>query len=269
SDVSLPYFGELARIITGEAALRGYRILLEQTDGTARNDRSIVSSRDAGLVDGVIFQPVRLASLESIARTEDAPLVLLGEGQAPLGIDHVSIDNHHAAAAATTHLVSLGRTRIAFLGHEAVNPSATSIQRLAGYTATLAAAGLTLDPSIVMATVALGAQDAAATVRRALASGREFDALVCRDDLTAIGALRALSEHGLRVPEDVAVIGWDDITMASFTNPSLSSIAPDMALIATTALDLLEERIAGYTGAGRHVVTRYGLVARESAPHAP
>jgi DNA-binding LacI/PurR family transcriptional regulator len=271
NDVSLPYFGELARMITSEAARRGYRILLEQTDGTAENDRAIVSTRDAGLVDGVIFQPARLASLESGSTADVAPLVLLGEGQAPLAIDHVSIDNHEAASAATAHLLALGRTRIGFLGHEAVNPSATSIQRLTGYTSTLRSAGLPLDPSIVLATTALGAHEAAAVVRRALAHGTvagepPFDALVCRDDLAAIGALRALGESGVRVPDDVAVIGWDDITMASFTNPSLSTIAPDMAAIATTALDLLEQRIAGHTGPGRHVLAGYRLVARESAP---
>ena len=268
SDVSLPYFAELARIVTGQATERGYRLLLEQTDGTAENERAIISTREAGLVDGVIFQPSRMPTFEIPKHQDDAPLVLLGEGVAPPGIDHVVIDNERAVASATNHLIAYGCRRIGFIGHEATNPSVTSVLRLAGFKRALAAAGLPIDESLVMASTEISPRDAAAAVGRAIAEGRRFDGLVCRDDLAAIGAIRALQEGGLRVPEDVAVIGWDDITMASFTHPSLSTVAPDTAQIATMALDMLEERIGGYSGAGRHRIAGHSIVVRESAPAA-
>jgi len=119
---------------------------------------------------------------------------------------------------------------------------------------------------LLLSSVTISARDAAASVTRALQAGLEFDALVCRDDLAAIGALRAVQEHGLRVPQDVAIIGWDDISMTAFTHPTLSTIAPDTISIATDALDMLEERIGGYTGLGRHRIAPHSLVARESAP---
>lgn len=267
SDVSLPYFAELARIIAHQATARGYRLLLEQTDGTIESERAIISTREAGLVDGVIFQPSRMPPLEIAKHREDVPLVLLGEGPAPLSVDHVMIDNQAAAITATSHLIALGRRRIAFIGHEEFHQSVTSMQRLTGYQLALDAAGITVDMSLVIPSSAISAAEAADALRRALAGGLSVDGIVCRDDLAAIGALRALQEHGLRVPEDVAVVGWDDISMASFTHPSLTTVAPDTTQIATMALDMLEERIGGYSGLGRHRIADYTFPVRESAPN--
>lgn len=266
ADVSLPYFSELARVVSGEATRRGYRLLLEQTDGTLAGERAVISTREAGLVDGVIFQPSVMSSLEIAQHRQDVPLVLLGEGHAPISVDHVMIDNIAAAAAATRHLISLGRRRIAFVGHEEVAQSATSSYRLMGYQQALEEAGIDVDMSLLLPSRAVSSQEAAIVVGQALDDGARFDAVVCRDDLAAIGTLRALQERGIAVPDTVAVVGWDDISMASFTYPSLTTIAPDTSAIAKLALDMLEERISGFDGTGRHVLAPWRLVVRESAP---
>jgi DNA-binding LacI/PurR family transcriptional regulator len=269
SFVDIPYFSELAQIVSSEARKRGYRMLLEQTDGTLDGERAIVSSDEAGLVDGVIFQPSVMSSLEIAQHRGDVPLVLLGEGNAPLSFDHVKIDNVAAAIEATAHLVALGRTRIGFVGHEEGELAATSLQRMAGYQEGLERAGLALDMSLLIPSRIVSSPGAAEAVGAALDRGVRFDGLVCRDDLAAIGALRALRERGYRVPEDVAVTGWDDIAMAAVTHPSLTTIAPDTRAIAVRALDMLEERIAGYDGIGRHSLVDYTLRVRESAPNPP
>lgn len=266
ADVSLPYFAELARIVSAEAARRGYRLLLEQTDADLEEERAVVSSSEAGLVDGVVFQPSVMSGLELAQHRADVPMVLLGEGPAPLGLDHVMIDNVEAATRATAHLVALGRRRIGFFGHEPGTPSHTSKVRMAGYQHGLEQAGLPVDMSLLVATESLSAQGANAALGRALDAGLRVDGLVCRDDLAAIGALRALQERGFRVPEDVAIVGWDDISMSSFTHPTLTTVAPDTRSLATTALDLLEERIEGFDGLGRHRLVPFSLVERESAP---
>lgn len=266
SDVSLPYFAELARLISTEAARRGYRLLLEQTDGTLDGERAVVSMREAGLVDGIIFQPSTMSSLEIARHRADTPLVLIGEGPAPLGVDHVMINNVDAALKATRHLLALGRRRIGFVGHEENKPSVTSTQRLMGYQEALEQAGIRMDPALLIPTRSISPHDAAAAVGRALDKGLQFDALFCRDDVAAIGALRALQERGLSIPRDVAVTGWDNISMASFTHPSLTTVAADTPQLAHTALDLLEERISGYAGLGRHREVDFSLVLRESAP---
>jgi DNA-binding LacI/PurR family transcriptional regulator len=269
ADVSLPYFAELARVVSAEAGRRGYRLLLEQTDGSIEEERAIVSSSEAGLVDGVVFQPSSMSALELAQHRADVPMVLLGEGPAPLTLDHVMIDNVEAATRATAHLAALGRRRIGFFGHEDGSPSYTSKVRLMGYQRGLERADLPLDMSLLIPSREISARGANAALGAALDAGLRFDALVCRDDLAAIGALRALQERGFRVPEDVAIVGWDDISMASFSHPTLTTVAPDVQGLARTALDLLEERIAGFDGLGRHRIVAHDLVVRESAPALP
>ena len=268
SDVSLPYFAELARVVSRLAAERGYRLLLEQTYGELERERDILSAREAGLVDGVIFQPSGMTLLEIAQRRQDVPLVLLGEGPAPISVDHVMIDNIAAAGTATAHLLALGRRRLGFVGHEELGQSTTSLHRLMGFQHALDEARVPVDMSLLMPSASVTARDAAAVVGRMLDEGMQFDGLVCRDDLAAIGALRALQERGVRVPEDVALVGWDDIAMASLTHPSLTTIAPDTAQLAALALEMLDERIGGYAGVGRHLIADHRLVVRESAPAA-
>ncbi|MFF1633311.1 LacI family DNA-binding transcriptional regulator [Leifsonia sp. NPDC058248] len=266
ADVTLPYFAELARRVSDLAEEQGYRVLLEQTDGTLEGERAVVSSSEAGLVDGVIFQPSVMSSAELAQTRTDIPMVILGEGAAPLSIDRVMIDNVAAAREATGHLLALGRRRIAFAGHEQVHFSRTSELRIAGYQAALEDAGLAADPGLLIPTLAISPIDAATAVGAALDAGLEVDAIMCRDDLAAIGALRALQERGLRVPGDVAITGWDNTMMTAVTFPSITTIAPDLTALASRALGMLQERIDGLTAMGRHELVGFELVTRESAP---
>ena len=91
-----------------------------------------------------------------------------------------------------------------------------------------------------------------------------FDALICRDDLFAMAALRGLERAGLRVPDDVAVLGWDDTALARYSTPALSSISPDKESIARMALELLEDRMGGYDGVGRHRIAPHTIVERDT-----
>jgi len=266
ADVTLPYFAELARVVADEAERRGYRVLLEQTEGTIEGERAVVSAGESGLVDGMIFQPSVMNSAELAQSRIDIPLVVLGENAAPLTVDRIMIDNVEAARAATEHLLALGRRRIAFAGHEASRPTRTSKLRMAGYQQALEDAGLTPDPELLISSVSVSAGNAVRGVGAALDSGLRFDGLVCRDDLAAIGALRALQERGLRVPDDVAITGWDNTPMTAVTYPSLTTVAPDMRALASRAVEMLLERVGGFDGMGRHELAPFSLVTRESAP---
>lgn len=266
STIALPYFAELAQLVTQQARDRGYRVLFEETEGTLEGERALLASSEAGLVDGVIFQPTVMPASEIARHGVDRPVVLLGEGGAPLTFDRVMIDNPAAAAQATSHLIALGRRRIGFVGHEAGGLSQTSRLRIAGYQQALEDAGIGPDPALLIASTDISAAGAADAVGAAIDAGLRIDGLVCRDDLAAIGALRALAERGIRVPDEVAVTGWDDIRVSASTFPSLTTIAPDTETLVGRALDLLLERIAGYEGVGRHEIVPHRLVVRESAP---
>ena len=268
ADVRIPYFAELARVIADAAEERGYRVLLEQTEGTLEGERAVVSASESGLVDGMLFQPNVMNSTELAQNRADIPLVVLGENAAPLTVDQLMVDNVAAARTATAHVIAHGRRRIGFVGHEAGGLTRTSTLRIAGYQQALEEAGITPDATLLISTTAISASSAVTAVGAALDAGLRFDGLVCRDDLAAIGALRALQERGVRVPEDVVVTGWDDIPMTEVTYPSLTSISPDMRALASRAMDMLLERVDGYDGMGRHELVPYTLVTRESAPAA-
>jgi DNA-binding LacI/PurR family transcriptional regulator len=110
------------------------------------------------------------------------------------------------------------------------------------------------------------AAQVAAALDRAIRAGAFFDAILARDDRLAAGALTALRERGLAVPDDVAVVGWDDSAIARYTHPMLTSIAPDTRALAAEAFSLLAERMSGHRGPGRHRVVAHGIAVRDSAP---
>jgi DNA-binding LacI/PurR family transcriptional regulator len=266
SNVGIPYFAELSRLISASASKLGYRVLLEETDGTLEGERAVLEDFESGLVDGMLFQPAVVSSLEISRRRSSLPIVILGEGAAPLTLDRIMVDNFAAARDATRHLVSTGRRRIAFTGHESGKLSAASSQRIMGYQQALEEAGLPADPQLLLSRDTVTPMGAVMGVGVALDAGVEFDGLICRDDLAAIGALRALQERGIRVPDDVAITGWDNIMMSRVTYPSITSIAPDTAALAHRAIEMLVERIEGLEGVGRHELVDHRLVLRESAP---
>jgi DNA-binding LacI/PurR family transcriptional regulator len=267
-EIDHPYFGEIASHLAAAASARGYRVIIEQTLSDPAAERAVLQDREAGLVDGVIFQPTRMATLEIARLHDDLPLVLLGEVEAPVTTDHVMIDNIAAASAGVRHLLSLGRRRIAFLGLVQGDITATNRQRLLGYQEAIVEAGIRPDPDLVLTTTGFTADDAEAAVTAAVRAGLEFDAVLCRDDRFAAGAITAMRREGVAVPADVAVVGWDDTAITAYTAPTLTSIAPDKRALAERAFELLLERMNGHHGPGRHVVVDHGITFRESAPDA-
>ena len=123
-----------------------------------------------------------------------------------------------------------------------------------------------MDPQLVFTASEFTAEAGLRSVAEAIERGVCFDGVVCRDDRFAIGALKALHDSGRSVPGDVNVVGWDNTFLAAYTSPTLTSVAPQKTAIAAAAFDLLEERIAGYQGVGRHVIVGHSLEVRESAP---
>lgn len=265
-EIDHPYFSELSRSIAEVAATRGYRVLVEQTLSDVETERAVLSDREAGLVDGVIFHPVRMTQTELTRVHRTLPLVLLGEAAVPLMTDHVMIDNVESAREATQHLLALGATRPVFLAAIPDDITISTDRRLEGFQSALELAGIRLPATHVLTADGFSPADATASVLKALDSGIEFDAILCRDDQFAVGALHALHERGVAVPAQIAVVGWDDTALSRHAYPAITSIAPDKRAIATAALNLLLERIDGFRGPGRHLIAPHSLAVRASAP---
>lgn len=258
------YFAELARHVSEVADREGYRVIVEQTLNDVEAERAVIRDREEGLVDGVLFQPARIDTREIARLRPGTPLVLLGEAARPLTADHVMIDNTRAAQDGVEVLLRKGRTRIAFLALVRGDITESTHLRLVGYQEALMDAGVPLDPALVFESDGFALEDGVRAVSDAIAAGVRFDAVLCRDDQFAMAALRALSIAGLRVPQDVAVLGWDDTAVARYCTPAVSSVSPDKRAIAETALRLLADRMAGYDGVGRHEIVSHAIVERET-----
>jgi DNA-binding LacI/PurR family transcriptional regulator len=263
-ELNNPYFAELAGAAMREAAGLGYTLVMEDTAGDRDKELSLTEG-SRHIIDGLIFSPVQIGREEVLARTSTTPLVLIGEGVSDVPHDHIAIDNIAASHVAVQHLVSLGRRRIAFIGApQDINRQSAHL-RLRGYREAVVAAGLPYEPSLVAGTTLFGRLDGLLAMRQLLALDRPPDAVFAYNDLTAIGALRAVGEAGLRVPEDVAVIGIDDIEEGRFCSPTLTTISPDKEHIGRFAVRALVARIEGKpVDPPRDVQPPFRLVTRES-----
>jgi DNA-binding LacI/PurR family transcriptional regulator len=262
-----PYFAELAGAAFREAAARGYTLLLDYTDADREKELLVSDGFRTQLIDGLIMSPVRLDRRDLIERRSGTPLVLIGESVHGTPYDHVAIDNLAASRDAVAHLAGLGRTRIAFIGARPDDDREPAHLRLRGYREGLSAAGLRYDPALVVSTSAFGRADGAEGLRRLFDSAPEPpDAVFGYNDPIALGAMWALRDRRLRVPRDVAVVGFDDVEEGRYSNPTLTTISPDKAAIARRAVEMLIERIEGRVApAPREIQPPYTLIVRESA----
>jgi DNA-binding LacI/PurR family transcriptional regulator len=262
-ELSIPYFGELAGLVITAAQRRGWSVLIEQTQGTRERERATLASLGPHLVDGALVHPEALEASDFPDLVGGIPLVLLGEHAVDVPVDHVAIDNVLAARTAVAHLAGLGRRRIAAIGR---NPArGTSEQRLAGYREALSDAGMSYVDELVAPAEKYHRADGAAAMKQLLELPSPPDAVFCFNDLLAIGALRSVAERGLRVPGDVAIVGFDNNEESAFSLPALTTIAPDKSALAEAAIDLVSRRITGETATPpQDIQTPFSLKIRES-----
>ena len=197
------------------------------------------------------------------------PLVLLGERVFGAPADHVTMNNVEAARAATQHLIDLGRRRIAVIGAHEGEDIGSAALRIRGYRQALDSSGLPFDPALLGEAGPWRRSTGAEAMRRLLDAGVEVDAVFALNDALALGALHVLHARRVAVPQQIAVIGFDDIDDAAYSSPTLSTVSPGREEIARTAVELLVARIAGGSGGSgalpyQQVVADYSIVVRES-----
>jgi len=253
-DLRNPYFAELADDVMRAARAHGFSVLIEQFD--AERDSELAALRGArrrGL-DGVLYSVLSLGEDDAALLDEvGMPMVLLGERIFHSAHDHVTMRN------------AAGRRRILALGSHPGEVVGSAGLRLRGYEAALAEAGRELDPRLVVPVDRWHRVDGAEAMRAVLDAGVEFDGVVGFNDSLALGAMRVLLERGVRIPEDVAIVGFDDLDETRYSLPALTTIDPGRSEIARVAVDLLVERITGDAEvAPREFLADFHLVERES-----
>lgn len=263
-ELNFPYFAALADVVVEMADRRGWTVVIEQTGGSASRERAVLEGLRRLRVDGILLNPMSLGLEGILERRDRTPIVLLGEraGDAPL--PHVSVDNIAAAREATLHLARMGARHIACIGSEGRQPGTGSL-RLEGYRQGLTEAGLEFDRTLVAPTRGYHRADGAAAMAQLLARDVLPDAVFAFNDLLALGAMRRCLDHGLRLPDDLLFVGFDDLEECEFSAPRLSSVRPDLETLVSLTLDLLAQVLAGDEVESLENLVGHDLVVRESS----
>jgi LacI family transcriptional regulator len=214
-------------------------------------------------IDGMILMTPRLddPGLKTLEET-DIPVVVMG--YIPGSTLHsVDVDNLSAAETAVCHLIELGHTKIACITNAAL-PYTSASQRLDGYKIALQKAGITYNPQLVRE-ADFDAQSGYTQMRSLLESNLDFSAVFVASDNVALGAYSALSEAGLSIPDDISVVGFDDIPLASFISPTLTSVAVSGKEIAIESYNLLTCLMRGEEPDSLSVTLPTRLIARQSS----
>jgi LacI family transcriptional regulator, repressor for deo operon, udp, cdd, tsx, nupC, and nupG len=261
-----PYFAELLQAIIPAARKVGYNVLVDQTDGDREHEGELIRRGSRRfLFDGMIVSPLGLSQEDLSQRDPDLPLVVLGERRSDGTFDHVGIDDVTASTEAVAHLIDIGRRRIAAIGDQPYPTGEAAQLRTQGFRAAHAAAGLPVDESLIIGTTRFNRGDGATAMAALLDRSDPPDAVFCYSDLVASGAIHTVLGRGLRVPEDVAIIGYDDIEDGRYSQPTISTISPDKKAIAQLAVDRLLLRIGSADPVpGVELRTGHRLIARQS-----
>jgi LacI family transcriptional regulator len=265
-DIANPFFAEIARGAEEAAHTAGYSLFLCNTIEDPRREADVLRTLEGQRVDGIVLCSSRLSDdrLTELAACYPAMVLVnrkLAQDQA--AVSTVRVDDASGARLAVRHLHGSGRRAVAFL---AGPPSSQSgRERARGYAAALTEAGLLPDPALSVSCSPYfeGGREAA---RVLLVARPDVDAFLCYNDLVAVGALQACSALGRRVPEDVAIVGCDDIPLAGLVTPPLTTLRVDQRSIGTAAVELLLERINGRAPDRGEIVLQPELVIRASAP---
>lgn len=259
-NLSEPYFAELAEAVIRAARRQHLIVLVEATAGDPDVEVSIMRGALATVAEGVLLSSVS-ATIEG---APDVPVVMLGEHAASRELPHVGIDNVAAARTMVSHLLQQGYQRIAALG---VQDTDTARQRYQGYQLGLVEEGVKEARSLELLDTVWSPQAGYDAVVRMLRRRRKLpDAIFAFNDSLAVGALRALQDRHIDVPGEVAVAGIDGTTQSAFASPPLTTIAPDLEELASRALCLLSDQLAGNAAHGHQQPTfiPFQLVIRAS-----
>lgn len=261
-ELERPYFAQLAGRLADRFEAHGLRIVMERTGASREGELDAVAFSRLRMYDGLILSVVDIDPAELSQLRTDAPVVMIGERALPSRFDHVMMDNVDGARQATAHLLATGARRIAMLGGDPSGTANMPALRAEGYALAHADAGVPVDPELNVRS-SFRMQDGYDAIRSLLGRGIGFDAVFALTDVVAMGALRALADAGMRVPDDVQVVGFDDIDEAAYLVPSLTSVNPGHAEMADRITALLTAQITdGPTGDPQEVVVPARLVQR-------
>ena len=267
-DITYPFYPEVIRGVEDVAFQNGYVVILCDTNESTKKESMYFEILENRWIDGVIYTGITGNSEEGdeiqITFRRELPIVFIDREVEKHFACTVTIDNQKAAFEATRYCLELGHRKIGFVrGRTERNEIRIFLQRLEGYRKALFDYGLECDDRLAVEGN-LTMEGGARAARRLLASGVSFTAMFASNDLMAIGAMRQLQKEGFQIPEDVSVVGFDDIPLASLVNPPLTTVSQPKYEIGAEATKLLLRMIHEPQAPKRKIILDTKMVTRES-----
>jgi LacI family transcriptional regulator len=251
ADIRHPFFPELAHAVQRAAREAGYALLLVTTDGSPEEVAERVATLKSHAVEGIV-------STENIAPVQRLGLPTVIVGDPARGMDSITSDDVAGGTMLAEYLLAHGHRRFGLVTspRRGCVPTrrAAFVKRIEGEADVVWE--MYTPPSEILT------EGIASTLGR-----RDVSAIVCSHDLIAIDVLRALRQHGLRVPDDVSVVGFDDIPWASIVTPALTTVRQPFSGLGQGAIDLLVDRIANPERRSRRITLGVNLIERETVTH--
>ena len=255
-----PFYGAALRGIEAELDPAGYSPLFVSGHWDAANEARCIDVLRSRRVDGIIVLTGRLSDQALKAYARNLPVVVTGRLLKAPGLFALDFDNFEGGRMATQHLIELGHQRIAFVTGDPNHPDAT--ERLRGYRAALEAAGIAFEPALVVPGE-YNEVSGLLAVNRLLEGRQQFTAIVAANDQMALGAMLALHRRSLRVPEDISIVGFDDLPGSQYAIPPLTTVHHPAYDIGRLAAASMLQLLAGTKPTAR--VPPPSVIARESS----
>jgi LacI family transcriptional regulator len=262
-DLNNPLFPPIVRGLEDKLAAAGYVALIGNTDADASRERIIFEQMRARHVDGFVLATATLHDqLLAEAAAADLPVVLMNRLSQDYSFPSVSVDNEQGARMAVTHLARLGHTRIAHVAGP--QEASTGASRLRGFRDGMASAGLAVSEDLIAYSSRYTVEEGTRCCGELLARPGGFTAVAAANDMLAVGCYTALDEAGLQCPDDVSVIGFNDMPFIDRLKPPLTTVRFPHYQLGTEAAQLLLERIGEGDGPVKILYLAPELVVRGS-----
>lgn len=257
-DITNPFYPEVARGVEDFARENGYCVFLCNTNWDEKNEQKYLNILKERRVDGIIIAPVSVGTYEYISKEkEDIPVVYIGSRTEDDTSSYVVIDDFKAGYIATEYLIKLGHRNIAFIGGH--DRSTSHMDRINGYKRALMENGLEADINSIMG-YSFKKESGYGTFLEMIKNRKVPSAIVAENDIIALGIMESAERHGYRVPDDISIIGIDDIEFGALTKINLTTVAQPKFEIGQTACSILLDLISGSVDSRRVILEPFLIV---------
>jgi DNA-binding LacI/PurR family transcriptional regulator len=258
-----PFMPEIIRGITSMAHKFGYRILISSAEDIKEEKELISSLSSDGIAEGLILTTSRIQdpSIEQLMK-QKFPFVLIGRPSDSEQINWVDNDNFSVTYELTKHFIGQGHRKIAFLGVS--SEIIVTLDRYEGYKKALEDSGIELEPNLVVRGKFLD-NSGYDMMKNLMDRGVDLTGVIACDDYIALGAIKLLTEYGIRIPEDIAIAGFNNTVLAEHSIPALTSVEIKASVLGASAFELLYHAIHDQRGDFGHTIIPAEIIQRASS----